>query len=300
MNNEIYLQPALANHRRGRLLSRLLNTTAVDDNLPDSGLMLSIGQDFQTLDAQEQARLKAWCQLPGRTLLLLPPFKEGIVSPPLDWSMAYRESPEAKEADVSTPETLAGILSEEVTLSLFGHDGSFDQTSEYQWRDGSPNCRYNKKHSGSGVFAATTLPLWSISVMEKKQELQSWLAALHSHAGDASTLNQHPENIITLEPVDYTTMVCIYGWQCADRKELFRKVSGKSGVALFSIEPDALEESLDRLNKLGCLQTARKATLTLSLHGTEALAASPYWGYAEHLLLESSRAQIKENRGEND
>ncbi len=153
--------------------------------------------------------------------------------------MTYRESPEAADTDTSTTgsSTLANILSEEVTLSLLGHDGSFDQTPEYQWRDGSPNCRYKKNHSGTGVFAATTLPLWSISLMGRRKELQFWLATLHHHAGVASASAERAEKSITLEPVDYTTMVCIYGWRSIDKNmpfkkdALFKKMAGEEGVA---------------------------------------------------------------------
>ncbi len=68
-------------------------------------------------------------------------------------------------------------------------------------------------------------------------------------------------------------------------------------LPLFSIAPDALEESLDRLNKTGCLKpdTEQQPTLTLSPQGTEKLKDSPYWGYAEQLKRDSEGDSDCEN-----
>ncbi len=303
MKSTVYLQPSLANHRRGRLLGRLLDAKELEEHLPDSGVILAIGQDFQNMESAEQSRLKAWCQLSGRTLLLLPPYREGEISSDIDWTLDYNSTPSAND-----PSALAGILCEEVTQAITGSDGSFDSTADYQWQDSTPNCRYLKSHSGTGVFAATTLPLWSISLMGKAEQLSSWLNVLHAHAGVALNTDKSAAikdsaikeiAVPSLEPVDYTTMVCIYGWRCSEKNEFLKKVFSSEGVALISIDLSLLEESINRLQKNGCLVTAhilsetssesvpKKEPLSLSEQGLNKLKASPYWGYAEGLYSDN-------------
>jgi len=281
----LYLHPLLAQHRRGRLLVSLTQAQGYADTLPERGVILAIGQDIQNSEPGETAKLMEWCQRAGRTLLLLPPFAQGPIIENLDWSINYRDTPDPREAG-----SLSKLLAAEVTLSLLGQDGSFEQTADYLWKDDSPFTRYWKKHSGTGAFAATTLPLWSISLLGQGEALGSWIDKIHSHAGKFTPTDTPPHpapETVTLEPVDYTTMVCLYGWSNSSHKALVEKITNST---LFNLPPETLTASLHRLGQLGYLQEGRESTM-LSAKGLQVLQASPYIGYAESLLAEQTRTQ---------
>lgn len=278
MTSKIYLQSSLAGHRRGRLLTKLLKAEALKENPPESGTTLMMGQDFQALSEEDQNHWFDWCSKPGRTLLLIPPFKEGIIAEEIDWSVSFREPPVA-----STATSLAGLLADEVNQALDGSDGAFDRSQEHQWQDLTANSRFVKKHAGTGVFAATALPVWSITLLGKGEILLAWISSLHEHAGKPSNLVQeNNDNDIELEAIDYTTMVCIYGWNNSDADRLFEKISGSGGVALFTIDRPSMNLSLQRLRQTGCVVENNNA-LSLSEKGASLLEASPYQAYAEYL-----------------
>ena len=282
MTLSVYLQSSLANHRRGRLLSKLLKAEASENSLPDAGLLLMPGQEFQNLAPQQQEEFFSWCSQPGRTLLLIPPFSEKQVaeSELVDWRFSYRESPAATDED-----SLSGVLADEVNLSLQGTEGAFDSEHDHQWLDLSPNCRYWKKHAGTGVFAATVLPLWSISLLGHGELLQSWLEHIHSHAGKASDSAKSAadqQNEVVIMDADYTTMVCIQGWSCQTLSDLTKKLYATGGIPIFSIEQDALDESLKRLKQAKYL-VADESLINLSEAGVSALEASPYLAYVDSL-----------------
>ena len=287
MTGTLYLHPLLAQHRRGRLLANLTQANSYDDILPGCGVILAIGQDIQNGDPGELTQLITWCQRAGRTLLLLPPFANDQIVESLDWSISYRGTPFAREVD-----SLAGLLADEVTLSLRGQDGTCEQTSDFLWQDGSPFARYWKKHSATGVLAATTLPLWSISLLGQGQLLREWIDKIHSHAGKftpGATLSDLTHETVTLEPVDYTTMVCIYGWPNTTQEALVKDIASST---LFNLPQETLAASLNRLGQLGHLQDRQESagTIMLSTSGLQVLQASPYMVYAESLLAEHHRS----------
>lgn len=282
MTLPVYLQSSLANHRRGRLLGKLLKAEASEDSFPDAGLMLMPGQEFQALALEKQEEFFNWCSQPGRTLILIPPFSDKPVSESgfIDWHFTYRESPVAADKD-----SLPGVLADEVNLSLQGTDGAFDSEYDHQWLDMTPNSRYWKKHAGTGVFAATVLPLWSISLLGHGELLQSWLEPIHSHAGkasDSAKSSADQQNEVVIKDTDYTTMVCIHGWSCQTLSDLTDKLYVKGGIPVFSIEQDVLDESLKRLKQAKYL-VADESLISLSEAGVSALEASPYLAYADSL-----------------
>ena len=287
MTLSVYLQPSLAGHRRGRLLRKLLKAQATENNLPEAGVLLMPGQEFQALETDQQKPYFDWCSQPGRTLLLIPPFNEKAVSESIDWHLAYREPPAAENENI-----LSGLLADEVNQSLLGTDGAFDSEHDQQWPDLSPNCRYLKRHAATGVFAVTVLPLWSISLLGHGELLKSWLQHLHSHAGKASDSavlgrgsEQEAEVVIAevaIKDADYTTMVCIHAWACKTTADLTEKLYAPGGIPIFSIERNTLEESLKRL-RLAKLLSDDESLICLSKAGIETLEASPFLAYVDSL-----------------
>lgn len=279
MGLALYLHPKLAQSRQGRFLIRLTSAQSYE-SLPDEGMILVTGEDFQGSDIQQ--KLLVWSQNPGRSLLLLPPYREGLIVDGIDWAIAYQNIPQVQNMD-----GIAALLAPEVVISMLGHDGSYEMDSDALWQDGTVNWRYCKRHSASGVLAATTLPIWSIALLGKGELVRNWLTRIHRHAGTSSTVEKIAEqDAPALETTDYTTMVCIYAWHNCNQRQLIDRIDNSP---ILTLQPELIEASLERLMLNGYL-TETNTGITLSHAGEDALSASPYKMYADPLRLEAQNS----------
>lgn len=272
----LYLDPSLATHRHGRFFVSQLNAEPVEEQ-PGSGLMLMHGKFFQGLSASEQETRWQWACQPGCVLLLLPPFEIGAVFGRVDWQVILRTEV-ASTNDGIVPK----ILSAEVHQDLVGSDGEFDRALGHQWRDYSVNTRYVKKHQGTGIFAATCLPLWSISLLENAQDTLAWLESLLSLAGSAvvdDSADFQASNV-ELKPTDYTLMVCMQAWGIHTIEDISRALS-KGAFSLFSISEADIVEGFARLRELDLIDNRG-----LTEAGCGVLYESPYGQYVERLKEE--------------
>lgn len=276
----IMLHPKLSEHRRGRFFALQVDAVPMGEMLPDSGLLLMVGKDFQALDDSDRESYWQWCRSPGRTLLLLPSYTPGRLGEHCDWRLNYRsERPEPNGA------VIADRLHDEVDYQLTGRDGEFDRAAGHQWPDFTVNTRYVKTYSASGVFAATCLPLWSIALMDESTALRDWLAELHRHAGEPNAgrgVDAATSTEPVLNPEDYGLMVCVHGWQTADAEQLIRTLNAQT-VPIMDMNAEVVTASLDRLHAAGLLDAQG-----LSRYGLALLRSSPYWSYAVGLREESA------------
>ena len=284
----IWLHPQLAKHRRGRFLATALDASAVSEGgsdgdlarLPDEGLMLMMGKDFQLLDVAAGDELLAWCRQAGHSLLLLPPYLAGELHPGLDWRIGLRDAA-AEPTGVAVVDAVRGELS----FDLHGRDGGFSTEAGHQWPDFSWNTRFWKQHSGSGVFAATCLPLWSISLLGEGAAVVDWLAGMHRLAG-TPVAGLEPvagsEVAEALQALDYGVMVCVFAWQESDSQRLKERLM-EQPLPILDFGPERLIELAEKLRSGGFLGPAG-----LSGRGETALRESPYWGYAQSLREEVS------------
>lgn len=274
----LYLEPGLASHRHGRFFISQVDAEPVDD-MPNNGILLMHGKTFQGLDTSQQEAWWQWTSKPGRLLLLLPPYDVGDVFSQLDWQIVVRED----VAD-SSDGILPCVLSPEVNVSLSGNDGEFGRLPGHQWTDYSVNTRYVKQHQGCGVFAATCLPLWSISLLDHAQDTLDWLEGLMALAGKANAeepaVALAPE--VHLEPTDYTLMVCMQAWGIFTAKAITSSLAHGTNSFISLSESDVVE-GVARLQELGLVDDAG-----LTSAGAESLSESPYWGYVERLKEEAS------------
>ncbi len=273
----LYLESSLANHRHGRFFISQLDAKPADE-LPSRGLLLMHGKFFQGLDTSKQETWWQWASKPGCGLLLLPPYNAGAVFERLDWQLVIREDM-ASSNDGIIPNTVCA----EVTLNLTGSDGEFDRSLGHQWTDYSVNTRYIKQHQGCGVFAATCLPLWSISLLDYAQDTLDWLDALLGLAGKASEdvaeAIQMPE--VQLKPTDYTLMVCMQAWG-VHTAEAISSALTRGSMSLISIPEVEVVEGISRLRLLGLIDDAGMTSVGLNI-----LNESPYGRYVEHLKEEA-------------
>ena len=277
MEGFIYLTGLLANHRRSRILVQLLGAELAGNRnaLPEKGICLMFGQEYQQAKEAQQKTWQAWCKYPGRTLLLIPPFQAGEVGEGVDWALSFTgDNLKAGKGSV------AQMVAKEVTFSLKSEFPVFDRSLDHQWMDYSFNTLFNKWHSGTGLFCATTLPLWSISLMDAGAELKKWLEQLHDHAGKPSEsieMLTEKDDLEVLEPKDYSVMACIYAWHTPTPKALTQTLSCQA-VPLFSFDFDWLTTSYNRLEGAGSLQSGTLTTL-----GVKQLQGCPWWGHARRM-----------------
>lgn len=275
---KLFLDPALAAHRRGRFLRALLDAAAAPPALPEAGVLLLDGKTLQAAGDADQAAARAWCARPGRTLLLLPPFDTGPLAPGLDWHIGFRDDKPAAGAT-----GLADLLRDEVLYAVRGKDGDSDRAAGHRWPDGSAHTRYWKAHSGSGLFAATCLPLWSVSLLDQAEATRAWIGALHAHTGAPESIPlAAPRAALTQapEPEAFSLMVCLYGFGCAD-----------AGCVLARLEASPLPIVVPNRGRLPTLVAQLRAAgfiddAGLTAAGERALATSPYWGHAQRLREE--------------
>lgn len=275
MAMKLFITSSLSSHRHGRFFTGQLGAEVADD-LPQEGLLLMHGKSFQQSEQSKQNEFLKWAENPGCALLLLPPFDMGDVIQELDWQIALNDGV-ADSDDGLVPNTLAG----ETSLIIEGQNGDFDRAYGHQWRDFTINTRIFKKHSGTGVIAATCLPLWSISLLELAGETKDWLTGIYAYAGQAGESASSSESQ-ELMPEDFTVLVCFYAWGISSLKQLQARLSAKS--SLISLGEEQAKVSMKKLLECHCLDAAG-----ISEQGKVELMNSPYWPYAESLKQEEAR-----------
>ena len=172
------------------------------------------------------------------------------------------------------------LMKNEVNFEILGGDGEYDPQLGHQWIDHSINTRYFKAHSGTGVFAVTCLPLWSISLLDEAPACLFWLKGLTQHAGkpskkeDERTIAQHT---FTPSPQHYSVLVCVYAWETGNVDTLRHYIIDQA-MPIMNADSIDLAQGIKDLSKAGFLDDGGLTAL-----GTENLIASPYWGYAEQM-----------------
>ena len=271
------LSKDLASHRRGRFLATLLGAMPAD-GLPDEGMLLMTGNEYQVADPTEKMRLQEWYRLPGRCLLLLPPYQEGVLFSDLDWRIAF------KTGDATSEHSFVKKLVGELDYTIQGQDGSFDPGAGHQLSDFSCNTRYFRKHTGTGLVAATCLPLWSITLLDEDEITARWLEDLGLKAGKSSAelepLTAPDDEGMVLGPDDYATLVCAYACGLGNPESITEALSSVP-IPVIRIDAVALKDATQRLVEAQLLDDTG-----LTPKGLDELRRSPYWGYAETLKEE--------------
>jgi hypothetical protein len=272
----LYLTPELQGTRRGRFLASLLAISASSEQtFPKAGFVLMTGEQLQA-SPELQAEGIAWGRQPGCTLLLLPPYKEGRIFPSLDWVIELTSPPLVNAPQASLETILAGELSHR----LQGMDG--DCITDSSLDDLTCHTRFWKAHSNSGLIAVTTLPLWSISLLDHAGKVRAFLAELDKHTGKSSVAIARDEpQEETFQPEDITVLVCCYGFDLATADGLSDRLRGYA-VPLLNLASFDLPESINRLRSGGLLDDNG-----LTETGLAFLRASRYWPFAENLKRET-------------
>ncbi len=271
----MFLSAGLQSHRRGRFLRNLLNALPADaqQELGEALLMMT-GEEFQDPSLDQAAWLR-WSRRPGHALVLLPPFNVGTIIDGLDWTAIFAQGTPATAS--SAP--LAAMLAAEVNFQLSGIDGDSDSSQGHVWSSGQLNTRFWKAHSNSGLVAATTLPIWSITLLDSGPLVQEWLAALFSHVGKAAVTEvaADAETVATPTPRDFAVMVCCYAYGVGAPDSLVAALQ-RQPVRLMDLHGFALPDVYGRLHAMGLVEESG-----LTPKGLELLRQSAFWGYAARM-----------------
>lgn len=267
-----HLALSLTNHRRGRFFSSLIAAEPLAEALPNHGCVLMLGKDFQQLDVASKQVWRDWALLSGHSLLLLPPYSAGVIDADLDWQVRFSETISSLNG------SLTQLLEPEVTQEIVGRQGNSDRIMGHYWSTSAFNTRYVKHHAASGVFAATCLPLWSISLLDEAESLLEWLAFFERLAGTSNAIETASDDLhIQLENIDYSIMACIYAWPVTSASELMAYQS-RQPFPIFHFLPAEMDAGFSRLLSGGFIDGNG-----LTSGGDEALKDSAYWLYAEQL-----------------
>jgi len=268
-----YLVGELAAHRRGSVIADILpiELLADTDGLPDSGSLLMFGQNWQKLTSEQQNNFRDWLALPGRQLLLIPPFKDGLISSNLDWQVQL-------QSESLMGDGLAASLCDEVKYGFEAITCQFERSLGHSWQDGSLNTLFFKQHATSGQFAVTSLPLWSLTCLDEVATVNEWFEALFNFAGIAKVSEQdsasEKEQLI-LQDAHHVLLCCAYGKSFELGTQLIERVKR---LALFTVNDESL------INALTDIETHQLfANGSLSQLGEDTLMASPYKLYADEL-----------------
>lgn len=263
----IWLAGTLANHRRGRVLKTTVNAQPRTEP-EQGGICLLFGSDFQEGSEQFQQDWSHWSQKPGRTLLLIPPFKSAACLVPLQWQAVRRV-----HAAASRSNPFLQSLAAEVHYEL---QGKFQIATHLggTWDDQSICTAYYCRHPHSGIFAVTCLPLWSLVVLDRASALQSWLGELHALAG---TVMEKTIEAPTFKPQSehFTVLLHLLGGSFLDET-----------AALDALQSSAIFR-ISLLQAQRCLQDLQTHELVegvkLTAAGRELIQQSPYATYANEL-----------------
>jgi len=203
-----YLFGRLADHSRGLVLSEIFSSQITMD-MPEKGVLFMFGQEWQSWEGDEQDVFLQWAAKPGRLLLLVPPFLDDVdLVKQLDWKVSSLvEKPTVNQKSQS----LAALLSDEARFYLNANHCLVDDDLEHRWADHRLNTMYFKHHSSSGVFAATSLPLWSLTCLENTENVFDWLKSLFTHAGEhkSETVQKTNKELILID-AHYVMLCCAY------------------------------------------------------------------------------------------
>lgn len=268
----IYLSAALASNRKGRFLQTVVGATPLESDWlnspPASGLLLVQAEELTENDTCQNLYL--WAMQAGCSALVVNSQLAELamlaqLSTPLDWTLA--------PATLSAQEPgLTVLLAGETDQAIVGFAGSADR---HQHQAGDVvHTRYVRKHSNSGLFAVTTLPLWSLNLLDHSEVLVNWLNWFVDHSGIAAPVADEKPDLAdySLDKRDLLVLLLLYAGNGISLPELAEHNAVR---LMFDVKSLDLADRGEILQQHGFIN---EAGLTES--GKNSLQASQYWAYA--------------------
>lgn len=251
----------LAHHARGRTLAAAVG--AMPGEPPAHGVALALGKDAQQ-HKDQLAHWVDWAREPGRVLVLVPPFGRGACDAPVPWE-ARRVDPLASAA-AELGRALARERQHELRGELVPMERVAGQVVTGAWR----------RHPTAGLVVVTTLPLWSLLVLDHRAALRAWLEDFVAQAGAPRGATEAPVlAAFQPEPDDWTLLLhlCTGPFSTDDAA-----LAALAGSPVFRVDGRSARAALDRIQAAGWAKDG-----ALTAEGGDALAASPYALHARAL-----------------
>lgn len=268
----LYLSAALASNRKGRFLHTVAGaaplTTDWISSPPASGLLIVQAEELTDTDTLQ--RLYLWAMQAGCAALVINPKAEQFtllaqLPCPLDWQLV--------PATLRMQEPgLTALLTSETDQAIAGFTGSADR---HQHQAGDVvHTRYIRKHSNSGLLAFTTLPIWSLNLLDHSEILVSWLNWFMDHAGIAEQIIEPnaPSTDYIPDKHDLVVLLLFY----AGSSMSLQALSEHNAVKLmFDVNNLDIVKRGEMLRQHGFIDEAG-----ITATGKTFLQASQYWAYA--------------------
>jgi len=265
---DVWLWGALALHRRKAVLNDALSAMPVAE-LPDGpAVIIAFGDEFQR-DANFSSTLVTWSKTPGHLAVLCPPFLNQPCALPVPWT------PQRRTYQAKGGEGLAALLAPEVSHQL---DGRLQVAPlpGATWTDLTIATAYYRAHPASGVFAVTSLPLWSVRVLDRPEALRVWIEDQYALAGQSMARKADPEPAVFRPGSKHFVMLMhLLSGSFADGEAAIQQLAMSS---IFQISTDDARQALLELTNHGLISGMR-----VSDAGVGALRLSPYAAYAAAL-----------------
>lgn len=269
----LYLSAALASNRKGRFLQTVAGATPLTtewiSSPPASGLLLVQAEELT--DTNTLQCLYHWAMQAGCAALVINLKAEQFtllaqLPSPLDWQLVPAILRMQEEPG------LTALLTSETDQAIAGFTGSADR---HQHQAGDVvHTRYIRKHSNSGLLAFTTLPLWSLNLLDHSEILVSWLNWFVDHAGIAEQIigPKAPSTDYTPDKHDLVVLLLLYAGSGMSLQALSEHNTVKLMFDVNSLDIVKRGETLrqhDFIDEAGITATAKTC-----------LKASQYWAYA--------------------
>ncbi|MBE0378119.1 hypothetical protein [Pseudoalteromonas prydzensis] len=268
----IYLSAALASNRKGRFLQTVAGATPLESDWlnspPACGLLLVQAEELTDHEACQSLYL--WAMQAGCAALVINPQKAQLATLAelpivLDWSLA--------PATLSAQEPeLTALLASETDQMITGFAGSADRLQHMA--GDAVHTRYIRKHSNSGLFAVTTLPLWSLSLLDHAEVLVSWLNWFLDHAGLAVPIAEKKTALAEYSPDKYDLVVLLLLY-AAKGQSLTTICENEAVKLMFDVQSLDITKRSEVLVQHGYINE-----MGLTESGKNSLQTSQYWAYA--------------------
>lgn len=268
----LYLSASLASNRKGRFLQTVAGAIPLTNDWisspPASGLLLVQAEELT--DTNTMQCLYHWAMQAGCAALVINLKAEQFtllaqLPSPLDWQLV----PAALK--IQEPGLIA-LLTSETDQAIAGFTGSADR---HQHQAGDVvHTRYIRKHSNSGLLAFTTLPLWSLNLLDHSEILVSWLNWFVDHAGIAERIIEPnaPSTDYTPDKHDLVVLLLLFAGTGMSLQELSEHNAVK---LMFDVSSLNIVKRGEMLRQHDFIDEAG-----ITAAGKTCLQASRYWAYA--------------------
>lgn len=255
---------SLAVHARGRTLAASFGAVPSRQR-PPGGSLLVLATEFQTNVGLARDWLE-WVSLPGRLLVIAPPFGREPCAVPVRWEARRTEPLAGGETELG--KVLANERRHEIRGQLLPLERHAGQIVTGGWR----------KHPAAGLVAITALPLWSLTALDHRAACAAWLSDLLRQAGRPATA---PNDSVRAQPFrdlsadEWTVLLHLCAGPYAGAREALRALEASR---IHYLPAQRAELALNGLTELGLV-----AGGALTSAGEQHLKTGPYAPYAEAL-----------------